>query len=84
MIGWACATPFRTSAERPRDTEHKLGAVWSVGTVRVGRQSSHHSPNLVLPPGTDAMKCDEDVKWFLPPTPLHGTDVVRCMLVGEA
>jgi hypothetical protein len=29
------------------------------------------------------MKCDEDVKWFLLPTPLHGTDVVRCMLVGR-
>ena len=76
MIGWACATPFRTSAERPRDTEHKLGAVWSVGTVRVGRQSSHHSPNLVLPPRMDVMECDKDVKWFLLPTPLHGTHVV--------
>ena len=83
MIGWACATPFRTSTERPRDTQHKLGAVWSIGVVHVRRQSSRCSPNLVLPPGTDAMKCDEDVKWFLLPTPLHGTDVVRCMLVGR-
>ena len=83
MIGWARTTPFRISTERRRDTQHKLGAVWSIGVVRVRRQSSRCSPNLVLPPGTDAMKCDEDVKWFLLPTPLHGTDVVRCMLVGR-
>ena len=60
MIGWACATPFRTSAERLRDTEHKLGAVWSIGVVHVRRQSSRCSPNLVLPPGTDAMAINKD------------------------